>query len=115
MLQLDFIRSNTFRWASAVAGVLAAFVIVLFAFIYWKIDHYLIARSDRMIAAQISFLAQLPDERRIDAIADHIGGDSRGVLFAGLFGPAEFVSRTCKPHRPRQWSPATRERSEPVS
>ena len=88
MLQVDFIRSNTFRWASAVAGVLAAFVIVLFAFIYWKIDHYLIARSDRMIAAQISFLAQLPDERRIDAIADHIGGDSRGVLFAGLFGPA---------------------------
>src|SRR6516165_399080 len=88
MLQLDFIRSNTFRWASAVAGVLAAFVIVLFAFLYCKIDHYLIARPDRMIAAQISFLAHLPDERRIDAIADHIGGDSRGVLFAGLFGLA---------------------------
>jgi signal transduction histidine kinase len=88
MLQVDFMRSNTFRWASAVAGVLAAFVIVLFGFIYWKIDHYLIARSDRMIAQQIGFLAQLPDERRINAIEDHLGEDSRGVQFAGLFGPA---------------------------
>jgi signal transduction histidine kinase len=88
MLQVGFIRSNTFRWASAVAGVLAVFVIVLFGFMYWKIDHYLIARSDRMIALQISFLAQLPDERRINAIDDHLGEDSRGVQFAGLFGPA---------------------------
>jgi signal transduction histidine kinase len=88
MLQAGFIRSNTFRWAAAVATVLAAFVIVLFGFIYWKIDHYLIARSDRMIAQQISFLARLPDERRINAIDDHLGEDSRGVQFAGLFDPA---------------------------
>ena len=85
MLQVDFIRSNTFRWASTVAGVLAVFVIVLFGFIYWKIDHYLIARSDNMIALQIRFLAELPPERRINAIEDHLGQDSRGVQFAGLF------------------------------
>jgi signal transduction histidine kinase len=85
MLQVDFIRSNTFRWASAVAGVLAAFVIVLFGFIYWSIDQYLIARSDRMITLQIRFLAELSPERRINAIEDHLGQDSRGVQFAGLF------------------------------
>jgi signal transduction histidine kinase len=87
MLQTSFIRSNTFRWTSAVAGVLAMFVIVLFGFIYWKIDHYLIARSDRMITLQIGYLAELPPERRINAIQDHLGEDSRNVQFAGLFDP----------------------------
>jgi len=56
-------RSNTFRWASAVAAVLAVFVIALFGFIYWKIDHYLIARSDRMVLSQADFIAGLPPER----------------------------------------------------
>src|ERR1700757_1982406 len=86
MAQLQFIRSNTFRWASAVAGVFAAFIVLLFGFIYWKIDRYLIARSDRMITQQIDFLAALPRDRRIDAIAYHLAQDSRGVQFAGLFG-----------------------------
>jgi signal transduction histidine kinase len=87
MPQLRFIRSNTFRWASAVAGVFAAFIVILFGFIYWKTDRYLIARSDRMITQQIEFVAALPFARRIDAIADHLGQDSRGVQFAGLFEP----------------------------
>ena len=86
MTQLQFMRSNTFRWASAVAGVFAAFIVILFGFIYWKIDRYLIERSDRMIMQQIDFLAALPVDRRIDAIADHLAQDSRGVQFAGLFG-----------------------------
>lgn len=43
MRQPQFIRSNTFHWALAVAAVLAIFVIVLFGFIYWKIDDYLTA------------------------------------------------------------------------
>ena len=85
MPQLQFIRSNTFRWASAVAGVFAAFIVILFGFIYWKIDRYLIVRSDRMITQQIDFLEALPRDRRIDAIADHLAQDSRGVQFAGLF------------------------------
>jgi signal transduction histidine kinase len=87
MLQVGFIRSNTFRWAAVVAGVLAAFVIVLFGFIYWQIDHYLIGRSDHMIALQIGYIAELPPERRINAIEDHLGEDSRNVQFAGLFDP----------------------------
>jgi signal transduction histidine kinase len=85
MRQVQIIRSNTFRWAMAVAGVFAAFVIVLFGFIYWQTDQYLIARSDRMIASQLDVIAALPGERRLDAIDEHLRQDSRGVQYAGLF------------------------------
>jgi signal transduction histidine kinase len=88
MRQLQLIRSNTFRWASGVAAVFAVFMIVMFGFIYWKIDGYLIARSDRMIAQQLNFIAGLPQDRRVGAISDHLAQDSRGVQYAGLFDPA---------------------------
>jgi hypothetical protein len=52
MSQIQFLHSNTFRWASAVAGLFAAFVVILFGFIYFNIDDYLVARSDRMIITQ---------------------------------------------------------------
>src|SRR6202012_1718688 len=87
MRQLQSIRSTTFRWAFAVAGVLAVFVIVLFGFIYLKTDSYLIERSDRMIARQLHYIAGLTDGRQLDAIAQHLDQDSRGVQYAGLFGP----------------------------
>jgi signal transduction histidine kinase len=86
MRQLPVIRSTTFRWALTVAGVLAIFVIVLFGFIYWQTDQYLIARSDRMITGQLNVIAALPGERRLDAIDEHLKQDSRGVQYAGLFG-----------------------------
>lgn len=88
MRQLQLMRSNTFRWAAAVAVVFAIFMIVLFGFIYWKIDGYLITRSDRMIAQQLNFMATLPHDRRTHAISDHLGQDSRGVQYAGLFDPS---------------------------
>src|SRR3954468_9094065 len=86
MGQTRIIRSNTFRWALAVAGVFAVFVIVLFGFIYWQADQYLIARSDKMIASQLNGIAALPHERRLDWINEHLEQDSRGVQYAGLFG-----------------------------
>src|SRR6267154_1309365 len=86
MGQTRIIRSNTFRWALAVAGVFAVFVIVLFGFIYWQADQYLIARSDKMIASQLNAIAGLPHERRLDWINEHLEQDSRGVQYAGLFG-----------------------------
>src|ERR1700716_2192922 len=86
MRQPQFIRSSTFHWALAVAGVLAVFVIALFGFIYWKTDDYLVARSDRMVASQLNFIAGLPDERQLEAIDQHLKQDSRGVQYAGLFG-----------------------------
>ena len=88
MRQIQFIRSNTFLWAAAMAAMLALFVVGLFAFIYWKIDDYLIVRSDRMIATQLNFMAELPPGRLIDAISDHLKQDSRGVQYAGLFDAA---------------------------
>ena len=87
MRQPQFMRSTTFRWALAVAGVLAVFVIVLFGFIYWKTDDYLIARSDIMVAKQLDYLAGLSGERQRMAIDAHLEEDSRGVQYAGLFGP----------------------------
>jgi hypothetical protein len=51
MRQVAIIRSTTFHWILAVAFVFAVFVVMLFGFIYWQTDHYLIARSDRMRAA----------------------------------------------------------------
>jgi signal transduction histidine kinase len=85
MRQALFIRSSTFRWALAVAAVFAIFVIVLFSFIYWQTDDYLIARSDRMIASQLNFMAGLPNERLLNAIDQNLKQDSRGVQHAGLF------------------------------
>ncbi|MCA1455321.1 two-component sensor histidine kinase [Bradyrhizobium sp. BRP22] len=86
MGQWQFVHSNSFRWALAVAGVLAVFMIALFGFIYVKIDNYLIDRTDRMLARQISFMTTLPMERQLNAIEDHLRQDSRAVQFAGLFG-----------------------------
>jgi signal transduction histidine kinase len=86
MRHLRLIQSNTFRWASVVAGVFAVFIIALFGFIYWQIDGYLVTRSDRMVTTQINYIAALPPGRRLDAIDDHLRQDSRGVQFAGLFG-----------------------------
>ncbi|MHB0771197.1 sensor histidine kinase [Bradyrhizobium sp. 5.13L] len=88
MRQLQLIRSNTFLWALAVAAAFALFVVGLFAFIYWKLDNYLVARSDRMITTQIHFIADLPPARRVSAISDHLQQDSRGVQYAGLFDAA---------------------------
>ena len=86
MRQVPIIRSTTFHWTLAVAGVFAVLVVVLFGFIYWQTDRYLIARSDQMIVNQLDVIAALPSERRLDAIADHLQQDSRGVHYAGLFG-----------------------------
>ena len=83
--QMQFIRSNTFHWAAALAALFAAFVTILFGFIYFKIDDYLIARSDSMLTTQVNFFAALPPDRLISALDDHLEQDSRGVRFAGIF------------------------------
>jgi signal transduction histidine kinase len=91
MRQAQVIRSNTFQWALAVAGMFAVFVIVLFGFIYWQTDQYLIARSDRMIAGQLNVISALPGERRLEAIDEHLRQDSRGVQYAGVFGADDHI------------------------
>src|ERR1700676_3971159 len=86
MRQPQFIRSNTFHWAFMVAGVFAVFIIVLFGFIYWKIDDYLTARSDRVITAERNGIADLSAERRLEAIEERLRQDPRGVQLAAIFG-----------------------------
>ncbi|MBW5435089.1 HAMP domain-containing protein [Bradyrhizobium canariense] len=88
MRQIQLIRSSTFLSALAMAAGFALFVVGLFAFIYWKLDNYLVARSDRMITTQIHFISDLSPAHRISAIADHLDQDSRGVQYAGLFDAA---------------------------
>src|SRR5260370_14620239 len=86
MRQPQFIRSNTFHWALMVAGVFAVFVIVLFGFIYWQIDDYLTARSDRVITAEVDGIVGLSPERRLEAIDERLRQDPRGVQLAAIFG-----------------------------
>ena len=83
----EFVRTTTFRSAAVAAGAFATFVLVLFGFIYWKTDRYLIARSDRVIASQLRVLSALPLERKADVIDFQLSEDPRGVQFAGLFRP----------------------------
>src|SRR5882757_4813491 len=85
MRQPQFIRSNTFRWALAVSAVFAVFVIVLFGFIYWKIDDYLTARSDRVITVELDEIAGLSPERRLQAIDERLRQDPRGVQLVATF------------------------------
>src|SRR3981081_1538571 len=87
MRQPQFMRSNTFHWALMVAGVFAVFVMVLFGFIYWQIDAYLAARSDRVIPAELDGIAGLSPERRLEAIDDKLRQDPRGVQLAAIFAP----------------------------
>src|ERR1700720_1892001 len=85
MRQPQFLRSNTFHWALLVAAVFAVFIIVLFGFIYWKIDDYLTARSDRVITAQMVGIAGLSPERRLEAVDERLRQDPRGVQLAAIF------------------------------
>ena len=85
MRQPQFIRSNTFHWALMVAGVFAVFVIALFGFIYWQIDDYLTARSDRVITLEIEGISSLSPERRLQAIDEKLRQDPRGVQLAAIF------------------------------
>ena len=85
MRQAQFIRSTTFHWALAVAGVLAVFIIVLFGFIYWKIDDYLTARSDRVITVELDSIAGLSPERRLEAIDEKLRQDPRRVQVVAIF------------------------------
>src|SRR6202158_1836596 len=85
MHQPQFIRSNTFHWTLMVAGVFAVFVIMLFGFIYWKSDEYLIARSDRVITVELDDISGLSPQRRLEAIGEKLRQDPRGVQLAAIF------------------------------
>ncbi len=81
----EIVRTSRFRWTLVASSAFAVFVLLLFGFIYWKADRYLVARSDRVLSQQLNVLSALPAERKVDAIDDRLAQDPRGVQFAGLF------------------------------
>jgi signal transduction histidine kinase len=81
----EFVRATTFRSAVIAAAAFATFVLVLFGFIYWKTDRYLVERSDNVIASQLRVMSAFPLERTANAIYYQLTEDPRGVQFAGLF------------------------------
>jgi signal transduction histidine kinase len=83
----EFARTTTFRSAAVAAAAFAVFVMVLFGYIYWTTDRYLVARSDNVITKQLMVISKLPLERKVDVIRYQLGEDPRGVQFAGLFAP----------------------------
>jgi signal transduction histidine kinase len=68
-----------------VAGVFAVFIMVLFGFIYWKIDDYLVQRSDRVITVELEGISGLSPQRRLEAIDEKLRQDPRGVQLAAIF------------------------------
>src|SRR6266700_1702089 len=82
----ELARSTTLQWTLLVAGLFAGFIVALLGFVYLKTKDDLTAQSDRMIASQITFLAHLSPERRLDAIDEHLKQDPARVRLAGLFG-----------------------------
>jgi signal transduction histidine kinase len=83
----EFGRSTTLRWTLVVAWMFAAFVVSLLGFVYLKAKDDLTMRSDRKIASQMRFIADLSSERRLDAIEDDLKQDPDRVRLEGLFGP----------------------------
>src|ERR1700680_1781620 len=79
----EFTHSTTLRWTLLVAGTFAAFIVALLGFVYLKTKADLTMRSDRVIASQIGVFAELPPERRLDAINEHLKQDPARVQLAG--------------------------------
>ena len=86
LMQLpEFTHSTKLRWTLLVAGTFAAFIVALLGFVYLKTKADLTIRSDRVIASQIGVFAELPPERRLDAINEHLKQDPARVQLAGWF------------------------------
>jgi signal transduction histidine kinase len=85
MQRPEFTRSTTLRWTLLVAGIFAAFTVALLGVVYLKTKHDLTMRSDRVIGSQMNAFADLPPERRLDAINAHLKQDPDRVRLAGIF------------------------------
>jgi hypothetical protein len=64
----EFTRSTTLRWTLPAAGIAAVFIVTSLRVCVPENDADLTTRSDRMIASQIGFFAELSPERRLEAI-----------------------------------------------
>jgi signal transduction histidine kinase len=81
----EFTRWSALRRSFLVAGAFAVFIVALLGFVYLKTKDDLTTRSDRMIASQMRVFADLPPERRLDAINEDLKQDPGRVQLVGLF------------------------------
>jgi signal transduction histidine kinase len=82
----DFIRTTTFRWTLATAGVFVLYTLVLFGFVYWQTAAYLISEADTVLTEELRVFAANTPEQRLAEIDDRLRKDPRRVKIAGLFG-----------------------------
>jgi signal transduction histidine kinase len=85
LLRLTELCATTLRWTLVVATIFATLIVAMLGFIYSKTKHDLTARSERILASQVSVFAQLSSERRLDAIDEHLKQDPGRIRLAGLF------------------------------
>src|SRR5882672_10576711 len=82
----DFIRTTTFRWTLAIASAFVLYTFVLFGFVYWQTDAYMLSEGDVFLANELSVFAANTPEQRLAEIDDRLRKDPRHVKVAGLFG-----------------------------
>lgn len=81
----EFTRSTTFRWAIAIAAAFAVGTLILFGFVYWQTAAYMTARTDSLIAGELTVIAAEPPEQRLDMLDSRLKSDPRRIKVAGLF------------------------------
>jgi hypothetical protein len=88
MLQPDFLRTAGFRWGVAVAGILAAVVLLLLSFVYWQSTTTLLSPLDSALASTAAELAPATTHQILSNFEDHTDHDPRRVKLRGLFDAA---------------------------
>jgi signal transduction histidine kinase len=84
----EFLRTTTFRWTLALSAAFAAFVLLLFAFVYWQTVALATAVADRLNADEASRLLSLAPEKVIEEIDIHLRIDPLHSKLTGLFDKA---------------------------
>jgi signal transduction histidine kinase len=82
----DFIRTTTFRWTLAIAGVFVLYTLVLFGFVYWQTAAYMISENDALLTEELRVFSANTPEQRLAEIDDRLRKDPRRIKIAGLFG-----------------------------
>jgi signal transduction histidine kinase len=81
----DFIRTTTFRWTLAIAGVFVVYTLVLFGFVYWQTAAYMISENDALLTEELRVFSANTPEQRLAEIDDRLRKDPRRIKIAALF------------------------------
>jgi signal transduction histidine kinase len=81
----EFLRTTTFRWTLTLSAAFAAFVLLMFAFVYWQTVALATAVADRLNADEASRLVSLAPGQVIEEIDVHLRIDPLHSKLTGLF------------------------------